>query len=87
MRQLASFLGQMGILLGSHAQVAKQEAQATQAALRRQKARLTAGDRAALLGEAQLAAGPSSSAPQLAGRPDVSGIAGMICAPLDTPCF
>ena len=81
MRQLAAFLGQTGSQLGPHAQVAKAEAQATQATLRQQKVRLTAGDRAALLGEAQLAAGPSSSAPQLAGRPDVSGIAGMICAP------
>lgn len=57
-------------------QVAKQEAQATQVALRKQKAHLTAGDRGALLGEAQLAAGPSSSAPQAARGPDVSGIAG-----------
>ena len=58
-------------------QVAKQEAQATQAALRQQTARLTATDRGALLGETALPAGPLSSAPQLAGRPDVSGIAGV----------
>ncbi len=58
-------------------QVAKQEAKATQAALRQQKSRLTATDRGALLGETALPAGPPSSAPQLAGRPDVSGIAGM----------
>ena len=57
-------------------QVAKQEAQATQAAVRLQKARLTATDRGALLGETALPAGQIGVTAQLAGRPDVSGIAG-----------
>ena len=70
---------------GLDIQVAKQEVQATQAALRQQKARLTATDRGALLGETALPAGPPSSAPShLAGRPDVSGIAG-VCG-LGTRC-
>ncbi len=60
----------------SFMQVAKQEAQVTQAAVRLQKARLTATDRGALLGEIALPAGQISVTAQLAGRPDVSGIAG-----------
>ena len=66
-----------GLRVSGHVQVARREAQATQAALRQRRARLSATDRGALLGEAQLAAGAPSTAPQVAGRPDVSGIAGL----------
>ena len=66
-----------GPRVSGHVQAARREAQATQAALAQRRARLSATDRGALLGEAQLAAGSSGTIPQIAGRPDVSGIAGL----------